>query len=353
MIDAKSLVGKDGLYPDDIAETLANADPEKKSMLLKIGKAVVDHDRYDKAMTWLNDIYSEHGTGRESSVGLLYGEPGVGKSTVLRMFAAKRAGPFETSQGSRRPVVLVEVPANPKETHLFDAFLIALGAEHLCVGDAEDRKRAVETQLRLQHVHLAILDEFTHVIEDRSEYFTKKAVRQLKGLINGGTCQFVFAGTNKLVGLHSVYKQINRRTDGDFLLTCFGWDDEDDREEWIGVLETIEDALTIPASPALTDEVRARNLHKATKGNINNLMKLLFRATAIAYDEGDTELTDVVFADAVEFRRRGDGKLVNPFGRSRRRVRKPTLSEMPPDAETEMTGLRKGNRQDRDSFSKR
>lgn len=37
MIDAKSLVGEDGLYPDDIAEILANADPVKKAMLLRTG----------------------------------------------------------------------------------------------------------------------------------------------------------------------------------------------------------------------------------------------------------------------------------------------------------------------------
>jgi hypothetical protein len=81
-------------------------------------------------------------------------------------------------------------------------------------------------------------------------------------------------------------------------------------------------------------------------------MKLLFRATAIAYDEGEIELTDAVFAGAFEFMRRGS-KVENPFGRPLRRPRKPTLSELPPDAETELTGLRNGNRQDRDSFSKR
>lgn len=351
MVDAKTLVGKDGLYPDDIAEILANANPEKRAMLIKIGKAVINHDRYDRAMDWLNDLYEEYGTGRETSAGLLYGMPGVGKSTVLRKFAAKRAGPFETANGTVRPVVLIEVPANPKESSLFDAFLRALGVEHLCVGDVDDRKAAVETQLKAQHVHIVILDEATHVIEDRTEKFTKKAVRQLKEMLNKGTCQVVFAGTEELTGLHDVYDQIMRRDEGDFHLTPFDWKDEDDRAEWSDILDVVESVLTIPPSPPLSDGGRARKLHLATGGNINSLMKLLFRATAIAYDTGDEELTDPVFAEAFEFRRRGS-KNDNPFGRPRRKPRKPTVSEMPPGFDTEMTGLSKGKRQDRDSFSK-
>ncbi len=355
MIDASSLVGKDGLYPDDIAEILANADPVKRGMLLKVGRAVVTHDRYERAMEWLDDLFCAHGTGREASAGLLYGLPGVGKSTVLKKFAAMRAGPFETSRGSVRPVVLVEVPANPNESNLFDAFLKALGVEHLCVGTPEERKSAVLVQIKEQDVKMLILDEFNHVIEDRSEKFTKKAVRQLKSLLNQGACQVVFAGTEDLVNVHALYGQIKRRDDGDFVMTTFDWNDKEDQAEWIEVLELVHagNILAIPSSPPLHDKKRAQDLHKATNGNFCDLMKLLFRAISIAYDTGDAELTDVVFADAFEYRRRGDRKSVNPFGKSRRRVRKPTLTELPPDAETELTGLRKGERQDRDSFSKR
>lgn len=356
MIDAKSLAGKDGLYPDDIAEILANADPVKKAMLLRIGKAVVDHDRHDRATKWLDDLYSEHGTAREGRAGLLYGKPGVGKSTILKRFASKRAGPFETSKGSVRPVVLIEVPSSPNEINLFDALLRGMGCDHLCVGKAEERKLAVVEQIRAQHVHMIILDEFTHVIEDKTEKFTKKAVRHLKSMLNDGACQVVFAGTEELVSLHDLYGQIKRRDDGDFIITPFDWEDHDDRAEWCTILDALGDdeesrILTILPSSPLGEEKRARKLHKATAGNISSLMKLLFRATAIAYDEGDKELTDGVFADAFEFGRRG-GKADNPFGRPRRKPRKPTISEMPPGFDTEMTGLSKGKRQDRDSFSK-
>ncbi len=37
---------------------------------------------------------------------------------------------------------------------------------------------------------MIILDEFTHVIEDKTEN-QKKAVRHLKSMLSEGTCQFV------------------------------------------------------------------------------------------------------------------------------------------------------------------
>lgn len=78
-------------------------------------------------MKWLDDLSSEHGTAREGRAGLLYGMPGVGKSTILKRFALKRAGPSETAQDSVHPVVLIEVPSNPNEINLFDEFLKAMG----------------------------------------------------------------------------------------------------------------------------------------------------------------------------------------------------------------------------------
>ncbi|TXM73744.1 AAA family ATPase [Methylobacterium sp. WL69] len=352
MIDAKTLAGPDGLYPDDIAEILANADPVKKKMLRRIGRAVVDHDRHVRGTKWLEDMFSEHGTGLESAAGLFYGEPGVGKSTVLRKFSAGRAGPFETPGGSRRPVLLVEIPANPNEITLFDSFLRALGAEHLCEGKGDDRKLSVVKQLKLQHVQMIVMDEFTHLIEDRTENFTKKAIRHLKEMLNQGTCQIVFAGTTDLIKIHEFYGQMGRRDVGDFIMTKFDWNDADDQVEWCELLAVIAEVLGIPPSPKLDDPTRAKKLHRATDGNIDNLMKLLFRATAIAYDDGEPALTDQVFAEAFEFRRRASTK-ENPFGLPKRRRRKLTLSEAPAAPENEFSGLRKGARKPNDSFSKK
>lgn len=122
-------------------------------------------------------MFEEHGTGNEATAGLLYGISGTGKSTVLRRFTKKFGGPFQTASGIVRPVVRVVTPPNSQLGDFHDAILTALGAGDLSMGRPADKKRAVIAQLATQKVKLLILDEFTHVVEDRTERFTKKLMR--------------------------------------------------------------------------------------------------------------------------------------------------------------------------------
>lgn len=349
MTDFDNLRGPDGLFPADIARIIDNADPEKTRMLARIGKAVIDHDRYLSAMEWLEDVYSEYDASREATCGILHGEPGVGKSTILRKFVDSRGGPFETSKGTVRPVIRVVTPSNPTPGQIFDTLLAALGAAPFCVGSPSDRKAAVIRQLQLQSVRLVIFDEFTHVVEDRSEKFTKKAAREIKEFLSEKLCQVVFAGTEELDRLHQLYPQIKRRSGGDFLLTPFDWEEPRDRAEWKDVVELVDDTMLLKPQMALAEDRMAKKLHQASAGNLDNLMKLLFRATALAYDEGDKQIAQDILASAFERMRRGS-KADNPFGTPRLRNRRPRLVD--PVEDQELSSLSKRPRADRDSFAK-
>ncbi|WP_442754276.1 TniB family NTP-binding protein [Methylocystis sp. JAN1] len=325
-IDPKSLRNADGLYPDDIAHILENANPEKKKMLTTIGKLVVSNTRYDEGQKWLEDVFQEYGTRHEATAGLFYGISGVGKSTILKRFAKKLGGPFPTVSGRiSRPVARVVTPSNTDLGAIYDEILIALDAPDLIIGKLNDKKHAVMTQLCLQDVKLVLFDEFTHVVEDRSEKFTKKLMRAVKGIVSENVCQVVLAGTEDLPAVHQQYSQMRRRSGGDLTLTPFDWEEDRDRKEWREILEQVEYAMPIKPATSLPAKATAERLHKASNGVLDHLMKLLFRATAVAYDEGNSAIAGQDLWQAFERMRRGKNKTPNPWPQPEGRTSKPRL----------------------------
>lgn len=317
----------EGFYPNDITETLSNANPEKKAILLDVARIIVEGERYALAMEWLEECLLEANTGYEATTGLLYGPPGVGKSTALRRFLKKYGKSYETREGTKRAVIRVVTPSNPNLGTLFDAMLNALGAGAVLGGKNPDKKSAVIAQLKCQGVKLVMFDEFTHVIEDRTHRFAANVAREIKEMLSEGRCQCVLAGTTDLPALHGIYPQFRRRSGGDHFIAPFDPEDPDDLEEWKDIMEAVGSELPIKVVNALDGEKRALDLLVSTHGVMDNVMKLLFRATSIAYDAGANRITDQHLADAFHKMRRGDVDTTNPFGKPTKSVSKPTVTK--------------------------
>tara|TARA_A100001391_G_scaffold149716_2_gene107180 strand:+ start:2963 stop:4012 length:1050 start_codon:yes stop_codon:yes gene_type:complete len=344
MADLELLKNPDGTYPRDIASMLTSADPEKKEMLTTIGTMVIEHSQYHDAMDWLEDCFNESESGLEATSGLFYGKSGVGKSTILRRFTTQYGGPFTTVDGDKRPVIRVSTPANPTLANTFKAMVRALGPTEALTNDVDDLRSIVLTQLAGQNVKMIIFDEFTHIVEDRSEKFATRAVRGLKELLSENQCQCVFAGTDQLVSVHGIYGQFRRRSAGDFCLHAFDWDNEDDRDEWIQMMELIQSELPIKCAHPLGQQKMARTMHMATDGILDHVMKLLFRATSFAYDDEETCISNQTLSAAFERLRRGYVARANPFGEpaNRRRGIRITKDE-PVDEETSLHSTKNPN----------
>jgi len=356
MLNLELLRNPDGTYPEDIAKILSTQDPEKKRILTSIGTKVIQYAQYFDAWDWLEDVLNEAGTRMEATAGLLYGPSGVGKTTVLRQFVGHYGGPFDTPDGIKRPVVRVSTPANPTLPNMFKAMVIALGAEEASSDNVSDLKSVLFRQIRQQDVKLMIFDEFTHVVEDRSQHFATKAVRGLKELLGENICQCVFAGTEQLESLHEIYKQFRRRSGGDFAMLPFDWADADDQIEWVKIMDGLQQQLPLKCVTPLGSSAMAKTMHIVSGGILDHVMKLLFRATSYAYDDEAGTISDAHLSSAYEVLRRGDKKRSNPFGPSSRRVRSLSFNndvaappvEFPGD---DLTNLRSSTRQEAD-FSK-
>jgi hypothetical protein len=282
-------------------------------------------------MEWLEECLLESNTGYEATTGLLYGPPGVGKSTALRRFLKKYGKPYETREGTKRAVIRVVTPSNPNLGTVFEAMLNALDAGAVLGGKNTDKKSAVVAQLKRQGVKLVMFDEFTHVIEDRTHKFAANVAREIKEMLSEGRCQCVLAGTNDLPAIHGIYPQFRRRSGGDHFIASFDPAVPDDVEEWKDIMEAVGSALPIKAVNALEGEKRALDLLVSNHGVMDNVMKLLFRATSIAYDAGAKRISDQHLADAFHKMRRGDVKTSNPFGSPTKAVSRPIVTKADDD----------------------
>ena len=128
-------------------------------------------------------LFDTNKTGFETEVGLIYGKPGVGKSTAVQSFCTRWKKPIETPSGTKRPVLLVQTPSKPTEIKLYQALLCALDCEDM-IGPLKEMKFAFTTQASLQKVRLVIFDEFQHVVEDRTDKAARVMVREVKQFIN-------------------------------------------------------------------------------------------------------------------------------------------------------------------------
>ncbi len=119
-----------------------------------------------------------------------------------------------------------------------------------------------------------------------------------------------------------------------------------------GKEEDVEEGiLAIPPSPPISGLKPAHKLHKATGGTNSSLMKSC-SARPHRLRRGRRGACRRGLREAFEFARRGS-KADNPFGPPAQEAEEATTLELPEGFENELTGVRKGERQDRDSFSKR
>ena len=351
----------DGLFPDDIVDILIGADPSKVKVYSHLRRMVVPHSRHVRGIKFLKHMLTYAKTGRESECGLLYGLPGVGKSTIISEFCGEFARPLETRRGTLRPVLRIETPSQPNIGNLYRALLKSLGVSEDS-GKVPDMKNIFLAQIKQQSVRLVIFDEFTHVVEDRTEKFTNNLSREIKEFINKDLFNVVFAGTTQLTHVYDLYSQIRRRAESEQNVKPFDWGDDGDHEEWFDILEVTNANLPIRSQIALNKPAMAELLHRSCDGIMSGLFKLLVAASLAAADEEDDPELRLIrpghFWEGFESLRRllenGKGDKLNPFKKPKTRKIKPVVYFKPEEDRTNLSSRRKGKEvQDDETFTGR
>lgn len=164
----------------------------------------------------MDTLYKITGQGKTRDTGHLFvvGEPGVGKSELLKKFVERHSGhEFQYEDGTVadvKPVVYVECPYPFTEKRLYIKITTALGAPILNADPTVGRARAqMEQLIKMQQVRLIILDELNFLVETR-RMNDHIGMEHLKSLTSEGI-GLVCAGTSKIDNLRLLDEQYKSR----------------------------------------------------------------------------------------------------------------------------------------------
>lgn len=143
----------------------------------------------------LEEFSDERNIGWEGRIGSLTGESQVGKTQLVRAFAA--AMNASAAPGSIPPVVIVEVPAPATIKALFEVCLRALGAPILRSETIPAMEARVVHFLKEGGARLLILDEFQHLTRVKGSALDTLC-DTIKSLVNKSRRPILAVGTREV-----------------------------------------------------------------------------------------------------------------------------------------------------------
>lgn len=290
--------------------------------------------RVDEIMRRIEELFAYPCGGEEPEHIALIGEPGVGKSTLLKRFVAGHPR-IEHEHLTEIPAIYVGVPAACSIKKLAGEMLLAMGSPFWNRGGEPERTHQLLTLLRECRVRLVILDEVNHLVE-RGSSKTHYAVGDwIKQISDRASVSFVLAGTPMAEQLLATNEQLRGRFGEVLHLPPLGLGSEEDAAIFKRTLRTFQKLFAGIDCVDLASPSACRQIACATGGRLRAVRRLLVRAIEIGVrnKEGCVDMgvlaqafESVVFARAPEarnpFRAGFDGhpltKPGEPYGPERR-----------------------------------
>ncbi|MBL0121602.1 MAG: TniB family NTP-binding protein [Betaproteobacteria bacterium] len=194
--------------PDQTADTTASA---KAGSLDKLYGAFVRHPRLTHLMEAIDECLEVTREDQEPRCMTIVGESGVGKSTliaqVLKGYAAE-----ETPTGRIVPILAIDVPKPCSVKGVTTTLLSALGDPQPDRGNTVSQIERLYKPVIHCKVDMIILDEFQHLLDEKTERVLGDVSDFVKTLINRTKISFVLVGMPSLVKVVEGDSQIQLRS---------------------------------------------------------------------------------------------------------------------------------------------
>ena len=243
----------------------------------------------------------------------LTGSSGVGKTSLIQQYL-EQYPPIDETDRTHVPVFHAEIPAKATIKGVATALLDSLG------DPAPDRGTTVTQGQRLAHliehcgVELILLDEFQHLIDNKTQRVVQDVSDWIKSLINSTKVPMILIGMPESEAILETSPQLKRRFMVRRRLAPFSWKTDQGQVEFRKFLAEVEKKLPLQAASHLAEIDLAFPLYIASHGTAANVMTLIKQAARFAIQDGDHNWDAGHFARAYERRSiQGDEFPQNPF----------------------------------------
>lgn len=250
-----------------------------------ISSLVIKHPEFEKAYRMLRDAYLfKQQTGMSKNV-LLVGPSGTGKTTLKDLLLRE----FPTvEQPDQRviPVLAINIPALPTIKNLAEEILVQLGDPLFHRGSATDKTTRILHLIKTCGVNLILFDEMQHFIDRGNKRAPADVADWLKMLIDRAKISTVMMGLERTQIILDSNEQLRRRFSRRIDLKPFDFHHSQSRSHFMGVLKKIDATLGLPEPLDLHQDSIVWQLHFATNGIMDYMVKLMLGAYSIAVDQG-------------------------------------------------------------------
>jgi len=194
------------------------------------------------------------------------------------------------------PILRVATPSKPTVKGLAEVLLEGMGAVDATRGTENERTRRVKYLMRSTGTRMLMIDEFQHFFDKGTKLIMHHVADWLKILVDETRCALVVAGLPSCQTVIDSNEQLAGRFHAPILMPRFSWQDVEQREEFIGILQAFHQVLGQHfQAPEFQREAMAFRFYCATGGLIGYLTKILRRSVwhAVAAERNEITLEDL------------------------------------------------------------
>lgn len=242
---------------------------------------------YSRANEILSDIKVIHEYPVQDKMEnlMLIGEPGSGKTMILKRFLKMNPSFTDAETGERRiPVLYIVAPHNPDENMFLGRIITAMYGPIAVNERFETRMARASYLLKKAKVQLIMIDEI-HSILTGTMHKQRSFLHLLKDMTNSLLIPIVICGTrdaeyaiNTDQNLMTRFSKIELRR----------WTDNDD---FLRLLASIEKRLPLEKESHLQSERIANKILSMSGGILGEIFRIIHASTTYAIDSGSEQIT--------------------------------------------------------------